>query len=222
LNIERDATEDQVREAYRSLAVALHPDKHLEPSAKTAAQSRFREVQRAYEVLSDREKRSVYDYFGEEGLTSSWTISTRGRTPEELRAEFERQKMGRRSKEVDELVKSKGEYTAQIDATSMFAPAKRVMRPPNRAGTEVTVQDRWNGLKSGQLVGKHGFSMQITERIALGFTGQMVSRRGMGSGNLIGTLKTQWSPKLSFELSTTLMAPQLAVLKTDYTLNEFT
>lgn len=62
----------------------LHPDKHREPEHKSAAEAQFREVQRAYEILMDREKRSVYDYFGEEGLKTSWAVGLRGRTPQEV------------------------------------------------------------------------------------------------------------------------------------------
>ncbi|CAO1618942.1 unnamed protein product [Parajaminaea phylloscopi] len=222
LNIDREASEDQVREAYRALAVALHPDKHLEETAKQAAQSRFREVQRAYEVLSDREKRTVYDYFGEEGLNSTWTISTRGRSPEELRREFERQQATKQAKEAEDLIKSRGEFTAQIDAAALFVPSNRVPRPPPRAGQPVTLQDRWNRVGCSQLVGKHGFELPVTSKTSVNLAGQMVSRSGgIGGGNLIGTVKTHWSPRLFTEMSATLMRPRVASIKGQFTIDQF-
>lgn len=222
LNVEREATEEQIRQAYRDLAVALHPDKHTDEAGKAAAQSRFREIQHAYEILSDKEKRSVYDYFGEEGLTSTWTISTRGRSPEELRAEFERQKAAKEVKKAEELVKSRGEYVAQIDASALFVPANRIPRPKELHSTPVTLADRWKRVGSNQLMGKHGFEMALTEKIAVNFAGQMVSRNGMGGGNLIGTIKTHWNPRLMTELSSTILKPGLVTLKGQYTLSEYT
>ncbi len=52
--------------SYRKLAVKWHPDKN--PQNKDEAQKKFQEINEAYEVLSDSQKRSVYDRFGVEGL----------------------------------------------------------------------------------------------------------------------------------------------------------
>lgn len=60
LGVERFATPDEVRKAHRRLARQFHPDHN--PSADAA--ERFKEVQEAYEVLSDAEKRAMYDRFG--------------------------------------------------------------------------------------------------------------------------------------------------------------
>mmetsp|Transcript_10396 Transcript_10396/g.16972 ORF Transcript_10396/g.16972 Transcript_10396/m.16972 type:complete len:416 (+) Transcript_10396:166-1413(+) len=67
LNIEPTAGEDEIKKAYRKRAMQLHPDKN--PSPEAAEQ--FKEISTAYEVLSDSEKRRIYDQFGEEGLNES-------------------------------------------------------------------------------------------------------------------------------------------------------
>lgn len=61
LGVERNASADEVRSAYRKLARQFHPDVNADP----AASARFKEVAQAYEVLSDPEKRQRYDMFGE-------------------------------------------------------------------------------------------------------------------------------------------------------------
>jgi len=61
LEVEKSASDAEIKKAYRKLAVKHHPDKGGDPE-------KFKEVTRAYEVLSDSEKRSKYDRFGEEGL----------------------------------------------------------------------------------------------------------------------------------------------------------
>jgi molecular chaperone DnaJ len=67
LGVERDASEAEIKKAFRGLARALHPDvnKH-DPDAE----EQFKEAAEAYEVLSDGERRAVYDRYGQEGLRS--------------------------------------------------------------------------------------------------------------------------------------------------------
>ncbi|MGQ0553537.1 MAG: DnaJ C-terminal domain-containing protein [Planctomycetota bacterium] len=64
LGVARTATPDAIRKAYRKLALRWHPDRH-KGAAKTEAETRFKQLSEAYEVLSDAEKRRKYDRFGE-------------------------------------------------------------------------------------------------------------------------------------------------------------
>lgn len=64
LGVSKDADEDAIKKAFRKLAVQYHPDKN----PGKASEAKFKEINQAYEVLSDKDKRALYDEFGEESL----------------------------------------------------------------------------------------------------------------------------------------------------------
>ncbi|XP_059962872.1 dnaJ homolog subfamily B member 3-like [Mesoplodon densirostris] len=70
LGVPRQASIEAIRKAYRKLALKWHPDKN--PENKEEAERRFRQVAQAYEVLSDAEKRDVYDRYDEAGVEGGW------------------------------------------------------------------------------------------------------------------------------------------------------
>ncbi|HDG98055.1 MAG TPA: molecular chaperone DnaJ [Desulfobacterales bacterium] len=69
LGVSKDATQEEIKKAYRKLARKWHPD--INPGNKEA-EERFKDISRAYEILSDEEKRKLYDEFGEEGLQAGF------------------------------------------------------------------------------------------------------------------------------------------------------
>ncbi|XP_053374399.1 dnaJ homolog subfamily B member 6-like isoform X2 [Mercenaria mercenaria] len=67
LCIQRSASETDIKKAYRKMALKWHPDKNMDK--KEEAEKKFKEISEAYEVLSDKKKRQIYDKYGKEGLT---------------------------------------------------------------------------------------------------------------------------------------------------------
>ncbi|MAT66014.1 MAG: cytochrome C biogenesis protein [Gammaproteobacteria bacterium] len=80
LGLERDAGQDEIKRAYRKLARKYHPDVSSEPDAET----RFKELSEAYEVLKDPEKRAAYDQLGK-----NWQAGQDFRPPPDWDAGFE-------------------------------------------------------------------------------------------------------------------------------------
>src|ERR671932_551787 len=64
LSVSRTASDEDIKKAYRRLALQFHPDRNKAPDAV----DRFKEVTEAYQILSDSEKRSLYDRFGHQAF----------------------------------------------------------------------------------------------------------------------------------------------------------
>ena len=69
LGIPRNATKDDIKKAYREMALKYHPDRNKSPEAE----ERFKEISEAYAVLSDDEKRMQFDQYGHEGIHQRYT-----------------------------------------------------------------------------------------------------------------------------------------------------
>jgi molecular chaperone DnaJ len=79
LEVTRDASDDDIKKSYRKLALKYHPDRN--PSDKFA-ENRFKEIVDAYHVLSDRNRRTIYDYDLAKGVRKPRTSTTANRPAE--------------------------------------------------------------------------------------------------------------------------------------------
>ncbi|MGA3111991.1 MAG: DnaJ domain-containing protein, partial [Candidatus Bathyarchaeia archaeon] len=69
LGVKRDASPDEIKDAYRKLAMQFHPDRNKDPGAE----ERFKEISEAYAVLSDSQKRQQYDTLGHSGFDQRYS-----------------------------------------------------------------------------------------------------------------------------------------------------
>ncbi|HEA47013.1 MAG TPA: molecular chaperone DnaJ [bacterium] len=72
LGIDRSASSEEIKKAYRDLALQTHPDR-VAPDKKKEAEERFKEISEAYAVLSDPKKKATYDQFGHAGIDGQYT-----------------------------------------------------------------------------------------------------------------------------------------------------
>jgi len=68
LGLKKQATQEEIKKAYKKAALKWHPDKN--PESKSEAERKFQKISEAYDVLSDDKKRGIYDRLGKSGLTS--------------------------------------------------------------------------------------------------------------------------------------------------------
>ncbi|GAW79193.1 DnaJ domain containing protein [Plasmodium gonderi] len=74
LGVNRDATNLEIKKAYKKLTMKWHPDRHVDPEDKKIAEENFKIVLEAYDVLSDEYKREIYDLYGIEGLKGNFPM----------------------------------------------------------------------------------------------------------------------------------------------------
>lgn len=85
LEVSPDATDAEIKKAYRRLAVKYHPDKN---PGNAEAGEKFKEIAKAYEVLSDSEKRAMYDQVGEDGMNGAGQGGFGGGNPFDIFNQF--------------------------------------------------------------------------------------------------------------------------------------
>ncbi|XP_066373726.1 chaperone protein dnaJ 13-like [Miscanthus floridulus] len=90
LHLSPDASGEEIRRAYRQFAQIYHPDKYQDTQMKEVATENFQRIRDAYEILSDENKRQIYDIYGMEGLNSGLELGPKLSKPEEIKEQLER------------------------------------------------------------------------------------------------------------------------------------
>jgi DnaJ-class molecular chaperone len=85
LEIEKNATEEQIKKAYRKLSLKWHPDKN---KGSKEAEEKFKEISRAYQILSDSATRDLYDIYGEEFDNFGSNENNSSAATDEIRREY--------------------------------------------------------------------------------------------------------------------------------------
>ncbi|EIE26180.1 DnaJ-domain-containing protein, partial [Coccomyxa subellipsoidea C-169] len=204
LNVARDASEEEIKRAFRQLAQAYHPDKHTDASLQAHASANFTRLQEAYEVLGNPDRRQVYDIYGKEGLSAGLEVGSTLKSTDELRQEWESFK----AKQVLEMqVSHRGFYSFKIDATSLVDPYDR----------HVSVMPEVYEVAMNSQI-----STPLSDTMGATLGGQMAVQGNVGGGSFVCGLKRILTPRNSIELQAALGLKTFLSLQSTRQLSEHT
>ncbi|KAI8915037.1 hypothetical protein BC831DRAFT_488500 [Entophlyctis helioformis] len=219
LNVERSATDDEIKVAYKRLSLTFHPDKFMDETEKLNAQKKFQTVQRAYDILSDQNKRHIYDLYGESAVDQTWDLGPRLKSKEEIREEFERRARIKREMDAQNLVKSRGEIMIELDATSVLEqrPKLTKFRGPRMAGLPVARKRTFSDMilmpELRQFVVSHAWETKLSHQTNLVLNGSVAARNGIGNGAVNATVRHVVSPLMWGEATAVISTRPAAHVK---------
>eukprot|EP00249_Psilotum_nudum_P019610 c27340_g2_i2 orf=73-1476(+) len=181
LHLSPDASKEDIRRAYRQWAQVYHPDKHRSPQMQDVATENFQHIREAYEILSDEQKRQVYDVYGMEGLNSGLELGPKLKTREEVQREFDRLRQQRQEQKIAAHVNHSGSLLVNISIAELLKSFSE--------GPIVT------GMSSSTQVQSH-----ISKNDTLILGGSMLIRGGAVGGSVNALLRRQTSPVSSVEV----------------------
>ncbi|KAH7864502.1 hypothetical protein Vadar_030230 [Vaccinium darrowii] len=127
LHLSPKASDEEIRKAYRQWAQVYHPDKYQAPQMKEIATENFQRICEAYEILSDENKRQIYDIYGMEGLTSGLELGPKLNKAEEIKEELERLRRMKEQEKVSAHIQPSGSILAHL-SLPQFLDGRGIMR----------------------------------------------------------------------------------------------
>eukprot|EP00762_Andalucia_godoyi_P001067 ANDGO_02012.mRNA.1 Chaperone protein dnaJ 13 len=224
LNVSRECTESEITAAFKKLRYLYHPDKHTDTAVKEIAQRKFTQLQEAYAILSDSERRMRYDLFGEVATPSSnMQVAVPSKSVEAMKREWERARAQQRIRELEAKINVRTELRATLNVEQVLFGAKRqggtarrnenLMFPGLNVGRKRSrsehrtaesrfvaqeIVNRLALIKLTQIAVTQSFQQQIGASTFLEFAGTAVSlNRNQAIGRAEVTLRTTLGDSLS-------------------------
>ena len=184
LGVPRTATPEEIKRAYRRLAKEYHPDRNKDPDAET----RFKEVNEANEVLSDPEKRRAYDQLG-----ANWKAGQQFRPPPEWGGQF------RHSRRTDDFGGFSDFFSTLFGGNGFEQDPRGFRQAPRevRARLQVSLQDSYAGATRTIDVGGRRLSVKVPKGIT---TGQVIRLGGQGGNGADLLLEIELRPDPVFRV----------------------
>jgi hypothetical protein len=178
------------------MCILYHPDKHQDALVKEAAQRKFEQIQRAFEVLSDPILRILYDLYGEQGLAEHLQLTPKEITQEEIHYEYEKRKLEKEELERRIKTNARSHIKATIDASPLFLddPYTDEVMVKRSIGLAALLIDL-NKVSISQSV---EFPVGERDRLILG--GVVESMNGIGMPRLTATYQKQLNDTISGHL----------------------
>lgn len=192
LNLDRNATPEEIRDAYKKASRIYHPDKHTDPVLKKQAEILFTKTKKAYEVLIDPHKRAIYDALGVKGLeTEGWELVQRTKTPYEIREEFERLERERQERRLQQRANPRGNITIGINATDLFESYD------DEYEEDDYIEEggfSFPNLEISSMEIDQSLDAPLTTKDTLSLTGNLQNKNGIGGGAFATSLRHVSSP----------------------------
>ena len=206
LNVTADSSEEDIRAAYKRLALLWHPDRHKEEEARERATAQFAKLQKIHAVLTDPKKRKLYDLYGEKGLASGMEVGAHLRTHEQVRDEYLRQ-MGKKTQaRLEAKLGVSGMLQTSLNVHHYLAPW---LEPGGAAVVSFAKTQRRNGVAAKRArqdnnelapppvltttILAQRFRTRVSKKDEIELHGQVVSKLGTGGGLLTLIGKRQLS-----------------------------
>ncbi|XP_010258832.1 PREDICTED: dnaJ protein homolog 2-like isoform X1 [Nelumbo nucifera] len=155
LGVSKNASQDELKKAYRKAAIKNHPDKGGDPE-------KFKDLAQAYEVLSDPEKRDIYDQYGEDALKEGMGVGGASHNPFDIFESFfggGGSSRGRRQKQGEDVV-----HTLKVSLEDLYnGTSKKLSLSRNILCPKCKGKGSKSGA-SGRCCGCQGTGMKITTR----------------------------------------------------------
>ncbi|XVE57661.1 hypothetical protein DITRI_Ditri04bG0107500 [Diplodiscus trichospermus] len=177
LHLSPDASDEEIRRAYRQWAQVYHPDKYQAPHMKETATENFQRICEAYEILSDENKRQIYDIYGMEGLKSGLELGPKLNKVEEIKEQLEKLK---RMKEREKM-------------SAHFLPSGTIV-----ANLSMPRFLDGDGIMGGMAMGSQ-FQSQLSKRNAIAIGGNLEVNEDSGGGVASAVFRHQISSVSSIE-----------------------
>ncbi|KAL3162704.1 hypothetical protein ABBQ38_008745 [Trebouxia sp. C0009 RCD-2024] len=206
LNVSREASDDDIRRAFRNLAQTYHPDKHSDPELKAEASASFKLLQEAYEVLSDPSKRDVYDVYGKEGLTSGLEVSSTVNSVNALRKKWEKFKAQEAAQMAAPSVTYRGAYQFRFNAENLIRPyVEGLSRVPDL--TLVSLSQELHA--------------KLTRNTTAMIGGRVTVQSRLGQADMTLGLRHASSPRHTVEATANIGLQSLLTVQSSYQLSKY-
>ncbi|PBK94651.1 DnaJ-domain-containing protein [Armillaria gallica] len=208
LNVSEHASPAEIHDRYRELSLIFHPDKQRNDQLRDVAAKNFLDIQKAYEVLSDPFLRNVYDTLGNDGLKVIWPENLRKLPSQEVKKMLQQLKWTSKHQDLRKLISPEARLNCSIDASSLFEPGFSHYRWPQR------MRHRLQNVSLLTWGLKYNTRRTLSDKTNLLLMARMNSRGREAGGDVVGTIRHQFSPRLTCSATSSLFSSRTITLDT--------
>ncbi|KAI1718438.1 dnaJ domain-containing protein [Ditylenchus destructor] len=200
LNVAKNASVEEINQAYKRRCLIFHPDRHTDEDDKKEASKIFVILRKAHETLTDPVLRQIYDTVGVRGLEmEGWQLVQRSSNPENIRKEYEFLQRLRENEIMLQRVHPSTNFNVKASVCGLFAE---------------NPEDRYAPQLVGMLISQ-SVETPITAKDKIALTGRVKSFNGRGDGSFIASFRKSVSSSIHFDVSSTI-APEYIGLSTKF------